>query len=196
MKEQVTDILNTLKSLIEKVSSMEQQIDDMHATICNNTRTIERLTKENRELKKRLAKYEEPPKNSGNSSTPPSKERIVDEIIRRTKTTREKSGKKVGGQPGHDGKTSEMSAHVDEEINIDPNYCTKCGESLADSERVIDFTTQVISIPELKPIISNVNHYICICKHCARVQSHAKRKHGGNPVIYDKCNYKIISYKY
>ncbi len=165
---------------------MEKQIDDMHATICNNTRTIERLAKENKNLKKRLEKYEEPTKNSGNSSTPPSKERIADEIVRRTKTTREKSDRNVGGQPGHGGKTREMSASVDEEINIDPNYCTQCGESLEDSERVIGFTTQIISIPELRPIVRNVNHNIRICRHCgAPVQSHAKRKHGGNPVIYD-----------
>ena len=54
-------------------------------------------------LLERLAKYENPDKNSNNSSTPPSKEHIKDEIFRRTRNLRKPSGKKPGGQKGHDG---------------------------------------------------------------------------------------------
>ena len=44
------------------------------------------------DLRERLSKYEDPqpPKNSTNSSVPPSKERIGDEIKRRTTSVREK----------------------------------------------------------------------------------------------------------
>lgn len=66
-------------------------IDSHHATICQINRNgqaqlkkiqaLERMLKkkdkENEELRKRLSKYEEPPKNSGNSSNPPSKEQYV-----------------------------------------------------------------------------------------------------------------------
>ena len=50
--------------------------------------------KENRSLRKRLEKYEKPDKNSNNSSTPPSKEKMKAEVIRRTKSLRKKSGLK------------------------------------------------------------------------------------------------------
>ena len=48
-------------------------------------------------LRERLAKYENPDKNSNNSSTPPSKERMKDEVIRKTRSLRKPSGKKPGG---------------------------------------------------------------------------------------------------
>ena len=47
-----------------------------------------------------------------------------------------------------------------------PNYCTNYGESLADAERVLDYVTQVVSIPELKPVIKEIRHYVMICKKC------------------------------
>ena len=88
-----------------------------------------------------------------------------------------------------------MTEIVDEEQDIDPNYCIQCGEPLEDSERILDYTTQVISIPELKAVVRNVNHYIRICRHCgARVQSHGKRKRGGNDVVYDNTVKSLVVY--
>ena len=49
-------------------------------------------------LRERLAKYENPDKNSNNSSTPPGKEHMNDEVVRRTRSLRKPSGKKPGGQ--------------------------------------------------------------------------------------------------
>lgn len=72
---------------------------------------VEALNVENADLRKRLSKYEDPqpPKNSGNSSMPPSKESMGDEIKRRTSSLREKSGRKSRGQPGHEVNTRKMS---------------------------------------------------------------------------------------
>lgn len=57
------------------------------------------------ELMERLAKYENP-KNSNNSSLPPSHD-IFRQL--RTKTLREPSGEKTGGQQGHEGTTLQMA---------------------------------------------------------------------------------------
>ena len=61
--------------------------------LCNLNRNIDKLNADLRkrdkrieELEAKLAKYESPDKNSGNSSTPPSKENLKAEAIRRTKT--------------------------------------------------------------------------------------------------------------
>lgn len=81
VKQQVNDITEVLRGLSAQIESMQKTIDSHHSTICQINRngqaqvkkikTLERLLKkkdkENEELRKRLSKYEEPPKNSGNS---------------------------------------------------------------------------------------------------------------------------------
>lgn len=99
MNEQVTDISQALKRLTSEMQSMHEAIDALHTENANLRRNVERLQKENRSLRKRLEKYEKPDKNSNNSSTPPSKEKMKAEVIRRTKSLRKKSGLKPGGQP-------------------------------------------------------------------------------------------------
>ena len=138
-------------------------VNQQYAEIIKLNRNINALNLEIRKkdtelinLRERLAKYENPDKNSNNSSTPPSKERIKEEVIRRTRSLRKPSGKKPGGQKGHDGHKLSCSSIPDEIIDEVPNYCTRCGESLSDSERVLDYVTQVISIPELKPVIKEI----------------------------------------
>jgi transposase len=147
------------------------------------------------ELEAKLAKYEAPEKNSNNSSTPPSKENIKDEAIRRTKTLRKPTGRKPGGQKGHEGSTLKMTRTPDETEEVSANYCTKCGVSLEDCERILDYVTQVVSIPDLKPIVKEIRHYITVCKQCGeRIQSHAPRKRGSNAVVYDASVKSLVVY--
>ena len=61
---------------------------------------VNELKAENKELKARLAKYETP-KNSSNSSIPPSK----DENRPQLRSLREKTDRKPGGQRGRKGNT-------------------------------------------------------------------------------------------
>ena len=124
MKEQVTDISKVLQNMAEEMRSMHKTIDQQYAEIAKLSRNIEslnhQLRKKNKEisdLKDRLSKYEDPEKNSGNSGTPQSKERMKDEIVRRTKTLRKPSGKKTGGQQGHKGYKLSCIANPDEVID-------------------------------------------------------------------------------
>ena len=200
MKEQVTDISEVLKGMAEEILSMRKTIDQQYSEIARLSRNIEALNhqprKKNEEiakLRERLSKYEHPDKNSGNSSTPPSKESMKDEIVRRTKTLREPSGKKPGGQEGHEGRKLSRSSTPDEVTDDIPNYCTSCGESLADAERVLDYVTQVVSIPELKPVIKEIRHYVMICKKCGeRVRTAPRRR--SNDVVYDASVKSLVVY--
>ena len=72
MTEQVTDISKFLSEMNEKFSSMEQTISEQGADISRLYRIIDQKDKEIHVLKKRLSKYEEPDKDSHNSSIPPS----------------------------------------------------------------------------------------------------------------------------
>lgn len=200
MKEQVADILEVLKSMAEEMLSMRKTIDQQYSEIARLSRNIEALNhqlrkknEENAKLRERLSKYEHPDKNSGNSSTPPSKENMKDEIVRRTKTLRKPSGKKPGGQNGHEGRKLSRSSTPDEVIDDSPNFCTNCGESLADAERVLDYVTQVVSIPELKPVIKEIRHYVRICKKCGeRVRTAPRRR--SNDVVYDARVKSLVVY--
>lgn len=208
VKENVTDISEAISSLAKQIESMQKTIDSQHSTICQISRTsqghlkeirdlkklLKKERKENEELRKRLSKYEEPPKNSGNSSTPPSKEKMKDEIIRRTKSLRKPTGKKPGGQPGHGGSTLGLCENPDSVIDNNPDVCDKCGDSLEDCETVLDYVTQIISLPELKPLITQVNHYVKICRTCGnRVKSSTDRRRS-NAVVYDASVKGLVVY--
>ena len=169
-----------------EMRSMRETINQPYAEIAKLNCNIEALNRQIRKkdetitmLTERLSKYEKPKKNSGNSSTPPSKESMKDEIVRRTKSLR-----KPGGQAGHNGHKLSCSPSPDEIVDDMPNYCTNCGETLADAERVLDHVTQVVSIPELKPVIKEIRHYVMICKKCGeRVRTAPRRK--SDDVVYD-----------
>jgi len=60
---------------------------------------------------------------------------------------RVKSGKSVGGQEGHDGHTLLRQNHVDNEIMLEPHYCTHCGESVEHIKGAVLETRQMIDIP-------------------------------------------------
>ena len=198
----VTDISKVLQTMTDEMRLMRETIASQHADICQLNRNIDKLNADLRkrdkrieELEARLAKYEAPDKNSGNSSTPPSKESIRDEAIRRTKTLRKPTGRTPGGQKGHEGNTLKMTQTPDETEEVSANYCTRCGESLEDCERILDYVTQVVSIPELKPIVREIRHYITVCKNCGeRIQSHAPRKRGSNAVVYDATVKSLVVY--
>lgn len=208
MKQQVNDIAEVLRGLSSQIESMHKTIDSQHATICKINRTSQGQLKEIRDLKrmlknkdreidelrKLLSKYEEPPKNSGNSGTPPSKERMKDEIVRRTKSLRKPSGKKPGGQPGHEGNTLELNDNVDNIMHERPDMCDKCGESLEGCDTELDYITQIISLPELKPLITEVRHYVTICRTCGnRVKAHSERRRS-NAVVYDASVKGLVVY--
>ena len=85
------------------------------------------------DLKKEIEALKPPvPKDSTNSSIPPSKD-----LIPRTRSQREKSGKKPGGQQGHVGHHRERHPHPDSIIMVQAFHCADCGASLEGIEGTI-----------------------------------------------------------
>ncbi len=127
-----------------------------------------------------------PPKDSGNSSIPPSKEPVKSEMERRTKSLRKKSDKSVGGQPGHEGTTRKTVATPDEIENVSSQFCTECGRDLSDVDGVLDYVIQEIDLPPIKPIYRERRFYkkVCACGCCNR--DYAPRKRGGNAITFGK----------
>ena len=96
-------------------------------------KTIEVLIGRITLLEAELAIYKNK-KNSNNSHTPPSKD---ENRPKKNQSLREKSDKKPGGQPGHEGKTLECSAVMDTIINHVPDYCNCCGEDLRNVSEIL-----------------------------------------------------------
>lgn len=201
MEQPINDISSILQDLTSVMQSMRKNIDDQHQQICRLTRTTQAQAQEIHSLKKkvkerdntiddlqnRLSKYEEPPKNSNNSSTPPSKEKLKDELVRRTQSLRKKSDKPVGGQKGHKGTTRTMVDNPDEAIEESADYCTSCGHDLSDSPKELDYISQVVSIPPLRAVVKEIRRYMRRCSRCGhQTRAYGPRRRGGNSVTYDQ----------
>lgn len=100
------------------------------------------LQAENAELKARLNK------NSGNSSKPPSSDGPAKP--NRTQSERTRSGKKPGGQPGHNGSTLERSASPDYRVRHGVVTCDGCQRDLSDMKPDSIEERQVFDIPAVK----------------------------------------------
>ena len=100
------------------------------------------------ELTKELEHFRHP-KNSNNSSIPPSKD---ENRPRRNQSLREKSDRKSGGQLGHKGTTLKMVEVPDKIEKLIPDYCNVCGKDLREIEARFDSKRQVVELPPIKPI--------------------------------------------
>jgi transposase len=131
----------------KRIVELEQEVKELKAIIF--------------ELIERLAKYENP-KNSRNSSIPPSKD---ENRPFKSKSLREVSGKKPGGQLGHEGKTLEMVSTPDEIIVHNPLFCKHCGLDISDLPAKMIEKRQVVEIPPIKPVY--IEHQVfartCTC---------------------------------
>jgi len=101
-------------------------------------------------------------KNSSNSSIPPSTD-----LTRKNRSLRTLSGKKPGGQSGHEGHTLIMTDTPDETHKLIPDYCNQCGNELAEIEAQFESKRQVVEMPPIKPLYIEFQSYskICTCGH-------------------------------
>src|SRR5712692_264572 len=116
------------------------------------------------DLKKEIEGLKHPVrKDSTNSSLPSSKD-----LIQRTRSQREKSGKKAGGQQGHLGHHRECNPHPDSIVMVQASHCAHCGASLEGIEGTIGQTAQQVDIPAITPLTTQYQQVIkvCSCGEC------------------------------
>lgn len=117
------------------------------------------------ELEEKLSKYENP-KNSKNSSIPPSQD-----PNRVTKSLRKQSNKKVGGQKGHKGSKLGKVSNPDKIILHDITQC-QCCQALLPEQGVIR-SRQLFDIPKIK---IEVTEHRTISKKCTNCGAKNKSK--------------------
>ena len=140
-------------------------------------------------LERELARYTTR-KNSNNSSMPPSKD---ENKPPRTSSLREKSNRKAGGQPGHEGRTLEMTETPDEIIEHHSCFCPECGKDVSELPFEFSGKRQVIEIPTIKQIVTEHRVYTCTCS-CGKIVESDFPVGVDSPVKYGKSIETIIGY--
>lgn len=188
----IQDLLNNLGL---KVESQQKVIEQQE-------RQIQEQGKRIREQESRIQGLEAIiKKDSHNSSKPPSSDGYTKRPL---KQKRVKSGKRPGGQKGHEGKTLQMVSHPDKVMVHKVGICGNCGRSL-ETGKVIEYDRrQVFEIPAIKVEVTEHRAEIKACDRCGEVSAaifpegvSTKAQYGDRLkayAVYIK-NYGLLSYE-
>ena len=125
---------------------------------CKNCPLKEEVAK----LRAELEELKKPSKDSSNSSLPPSSDK------KKKYPPREKTGRKTGGQPGHEGITRQITDEPDEIEELFPCVCPCCGGvDFVPTEQVKE-VRQKIDIPPIQPVVTEYQQKAAICTHCGQ----------------------------
>ena len=106
---------------------------------------------------------------SRNSSKPPSS----DPPHTRPRAAKEPSGRKSGGQPGHEGHGRKLKSEseVDQIVDVRPERCGQCGTLLLGNDCEPE-RHQVTELPRITPLITEYRRHCLWCVACgARTQA-------------------------
>jgi transposase len=149
---------------------------------------------ENAALKARIAELERRlGLNSSNSGKPPSSDGLKKPP--RTRSSREPSGKKPGGQKGHKGETLRQVADPDSVVDHYPFSCTACGAAMTPAMSAGHSARQVFDLPEPRPLaVTEHRAHDCVCAGCG-AHTRASFPDGVNaPVQYGPRIAALVTY--
>lgn len=153
--------IENLSSILFLVEQLRQELAEVKEELRLTKEELHFAKLENEKLKLRISELSHK-KNSSNSSLPPSSD-----IQKTTKSLRQKSDKKSGGQPGRRGTTLEF--HADPKVidHID-DTCPACGAAYVD-DPIFKERRQVLDLPPI--VIQVFEHRIferqCSCGVCS-----------------------------
>ena len=120
-----------LKALVAELLPLREQVRQQDLLIAQLQQQVQAL-------------QERVDKDSHNSHLPPSSDRFV----RQPRSLRKKSGKKAGGQPGHDGTTLRWQACPDEVLVHPVTHCASCQQDLQAISPLQVERRQVVDVPQ------------------------------------------------
>jgi transposase len=189
LQQTVTTQAKLIVALQENKATQAQLIDAFKKSHANQNQMIDALNVQVKNLETEISLLKNK-KNSNNSHLPPSKD---ENRVKKNQSLREKTDKKVGGQPGHEGTTLECSSDVDEVIKHSPAFCNGCGYDLSTTAETLVASRQLIDLPpiSLKRIEHQVFKKQCNCGHTmeSRFPSYV-----ANPVQYGPNVEALVGY--
>src|SRR6266702_623788 len=149
---------------------------------------LERLRQENAVLREQVAQLSERihvleaqlAKDSHNSHLPPSSDRFH----RQPKSLRTPSGKKAGGQPGHEGRTLMLSPTPDTIVVHAVEECEHCQHDLRQVESLEVERRQVMDLPVKRVLVVEHQAQQKWCPACQQVSMAAFPQEVRAPVQY------------
>jgi transposase len=142
--------------LAAMVASLRRELAGAVAALVQARADLARARERIAELEARLRQ------NPRNSSKPPSSEGLA-KPAPRPRSLRKRSGRKPGGQEGHNGTTLAQVARPDREIRHEPGCCGRCGAGLAGQPVTGVERRQVF---DLQPVRAEVTEYQLIERAC------------------------------
>ena len=186
--------LQKIEQLTGRIIRLEAELAGRVRQVHQLSLTVKDLTKQLREAQAqtrlaREAHLATVMKNSQNSSKPPSTDHR-----KRTKSLREKSGKKVGGQVGHPGRTLNFVEKPDHLVIHSSESCDFCGSSLSHSEVRASERRQVRDLPVQRIEVTEHRAQTKVCGRCG-MKNKGKFPGGVNaPVQYGKGIRSVAAY--
>lgn len=159
LREENRELRDHLAQRDERIQQLETVLEQEHIVMQQMQEQIASLTQHVTSLQERHAK------DSHNSSLPPSSDRFT----RKTKSLRQKSEKKSGGQEGHPGISLHWSSLPDEIILKPVEQCEACQHDLHDVAVCHVERRQVHDVPPPRPIVQEYRAEQKQCPVCHHI---------------------------
>src|SRR6266542_6457551 len=138
--------------------------EELLALVLAQATTIEALTQRVAELERRLGA------DSSNSSRPPSSDTPWAKKPAQKRSSRTRSGRKPGKQPGTPSSSRSLIDDPDERLKIQPDRCMSCAASLAGAGEHSRVRRQIIDIqPAPPPRVTEYQRISKVCPCCGVV---------------------------
>jgi transposase len=169
------------------VASLRQELADALGALAETRAELGRARERIAELEARLKQ------NSRNSSQPPSSEGLTKPP--RPRSLRKKTGRKPGGQDGHEGTTLAQVARPDRQVRHEPGCCSRCGAALAGLPVTGVERRQVFDLPPVKVMVTEHQLIERECA-CGRRTKAAPPEEAQAPACYGPRIAAVIIYLY
>jgi transposase len=142
--------------------------EDMKSLILALYEQVQVLTARVAELEAQLGG---PPKNSGNSSLPPSKD-FKANTPKGGKERKKPKGPRRGSL-GRKGKNRPLATNPDKIVRVMAKACGQCGVTLSEADQSLHHVYDKVDIPPVKPVVTRVEIYHGDCPGCSHATAPA-----------------------
>ncbi|MFL6334244.1 MAG: IS66 family transposase [Pyrinomonadaceae bacterium] len=158
--------LRRIEQLTARIRRLEEELAGKVRQVHQLDLAVKELNKQLKEARRQTRQAQERHlahllKDSRNSSMPPSQDRR-----KRTRSLRERSGRKAGGQVGHPGTTLGFARQPDRLVIHAPQSCHLCGSSLVENQVARTERRQVHDLPPQKIEVTEHHAQTKVCRRC------------------------------
>jgi len=173
-------------SLLKIIEELRRENAELRKSILERDAIIAEQSNRIKELEERLKRH------SQNSNQPPSTDQYAKRC--RPKSEREKSGKKPGGQPGHQGTTLRRTQNPDEVVYCHVDRCESCQHDLSNVEAKEHIARQECDIPVVKPRTTEYRITTKVCPKCKLMNKAKGPNNLTQPIQYGARIASLTSY--